>query len=41
LAARGDENIRGLDVAVNDAFLVRRIQPVSNLDGEIEQGIRP
>jgi hypothetical protein len=25
LAARGDENIRRLNVAVNDSFLVRRI----------------
>jgi hypothetical protein len=40
LAARGDENIRGLDVAVNDAFLVRRIQPVSNLDSQVQQRIR-
>ena len=36
LAARGDENVRWLDVAVNDALRVRRIQRIGNLDGEVE-----
>jgi hypothetical protein len=36
LAAGGDENVRGLDVAMNDPFLVRRVQRIGNLDGETE-----
>ena len=35
--ACGHEDVRWLDVAMNDPLLVRRIQPVGNLDGEIEQ----
>src|SRR5215470_20287652 len=31
------ENIRRLDVAVDDAFGVRRLQPFRNLDRQIEQ----
>jgi hypothetical protein len=37
LAAGSDENIRGLNAAVDDAFLMRRIQPVSNLNTQVEQ----
>ena len=36
MAARGDENIRGLDVAMDDAFGVRGIEGVGDLDGEFE-----
>ena len=32
-----DENVGGLDVAVDDAFGMRRIQRVGNLDAQIEQ----
>ncbi len=39
LAAGGDENIRGLDVAVNDAASMGRIKRIGNLRAEIEQGI--
>ena len=37
LAALGDENIRGLDIAVNDAFGVRGFERVGDLDAEIEK----
>ncbi len=37
--ARGDEQIRGLDVAVHDALGVRRIQRVCDLNAQIEQQI--
>jgi hypothetical protein len=37
LAACGNENVRRLDVAMDDAVGVRRIEPVGNLNGEIEQ----
>ena len=37
LAAIGDENVRRLDVTVNDALLVRRIQRIGNLYGQIQQ----
>src|ERR1700682_1802186 len=40
LAAIGDEDVRGFDVAVNDALPVRSLQSASNLDGEIEQLFR-
>ena len=40
VAALGDENVRGLDVAVDDAFGVRRIERIGNLDGQIEQQLR-
>ena len=40
LAAIRHEDIRRLDVAMDDALRVRRIQRVSDLDGEVEQGIR-
>ena len=35
--ALGDENVRGLDVAVDDAFGVRGVERIGNLDGEREQ----
>ena len=37
VAALGDENIGGLDVAVNDAFGVRGVERVGDFDGEREQ----
>ena len=36
VTALGDENVGGLDVAVNDAFGVRGVEPVGNLDGQLE-----
>jgi hypothetical protein len=39
LAARRDKNIRRLDVPMNDAFGVGRIQPVGNLNPELEQRV--
>ena len=35
VAALGDENIRRLDVAVDDALGVRGIERVGNFDGEV------
>ena len=37
VAAFGDENIRGLDVAVNDVFGVRGVERVGDFDGEREE----
>ena len=37
LAALRNKNVGGLNVAMNDAFLVRGIQAVGNLDGVIDQ----
>src|SRR5439155_689761 len=37
LAAFGNEDICWLDVAMNNAFLVRGFEPVRNLDGSIQQ----
>jgi hypothetical protein len=37
LAARRNKDIGGLDVAASDALRVRGIQPIGNLDGELEQ----
>ena len=37
MPALGDENIRGLDVAVNDVFGVRGVEGVGDFDGESEQ----
>ncbi len=36
-AARNDENVRGLDVAMNDALLVSGIEGVGNGNGQIQQ----
>ena len=38
VAARGDENVGGLDVAVDDAFGVGGVESVGDVDGEVEQG---
>jgi len=35
MAARGDEDVRWLDVAVHDAFRVRRVQGVGNLNRQV------
>src|SRR5215471_12708298 len=40
LTASRDKHIRGLDVAMDDAFRVRGFERVRNLDGQIEQRIR-
>ena len=37
LAPIGDENIRRFDIAVNDAFRVRRVERVGDVDGERQQ----
>jgi hypothetical protein len=37
LAACRHKDIGRLDVVVSDALRVRRIQPIGNLDGEIEE----
>ena len=36
----GDENVRRLDVAVDDAFGMRSIECIGNLDGERENQFR-
>jgi hypothetical protein len=36
VSAFGDKNIRGLDVAVNDALGVRGVERVGDFDGERE-----
>ena len=38
--ALGHKNIRRLDVAVNDALRVRRVQPIRNLNAQIEQRLQ-
>ena len=40
LAAGGDEDIRGLDIAMNDAARMGGIERIGDLRAEIEQGIR-
>ena len=40
LPARGDEDVRRLDVAMHHALGVRRIQRVRNLDGQIQQFVQ-
>jgi hypothetical protein len=37
--AAGDENIGRLDVPVDDALAVRRIEPLGNLHADVERGI--
>ena len=39
MAALGDEDIRGLDVAMDDALDVSGVERVGNVDGNIEQAI--
>ena len=39
LAARGHENVGGLEVAMNDAFLVRGIQRVGDLHTNLDDGL--
>jgi hypothetical protein len=39
LAARGHENVCGLDIAMNDAFLVCGIQRVGDLHTDLEDGL--
>ena len=36
VAARGDENICGLDVAMDDALRVRGVERVGNLNSQVE-----
>jgi hypothetical protein len=38
VSALGDEKVRGLDVAVNDSFGVRRVEGVRDFDAEVEEG---
>ena len=39
MAALGDENVGGLDVAMDDAFRVRGVERVGDFDGEREHGV--
>ena len=39
VAALGDENIGGLDVAVDDSFGVRGVESVGDFDGEIQENV--
>ena len=39
MAARGHKNVGGLDVAMDDPFRMRRVQRVSNLNGQAKQNI--
>ncbi len=39
LVAVGHKNVGGLDIAMNNAFRVRRFQRVRDLDGQLEQHI--
>ena len=36
LTARGDENVRRLDVAVDDPLAMRCVQPIGSLNGDVE-----
>jgi hypothetical protein len=35
----GDKNVSRLDVAMDDTFLVGRVQPIGDLDGNVQQFI--
>jgi hypothetical protein len=39
MAALGHENVRGLDVTVDDLFRVRRVQRFGNLNGDVEETV--
>ena len=39
VAAIGNEDIRRLDIAVNDAFRVRGIQRIGNLDRQVDSSV--
>ena len=39
MAALGDEDVCGLDVAVNNAFGVGRVEGVGDFDGQLEQSV--
>ncbi len=39
MAALGDEDVRGLDVAMNDAFGVSSIESVGDLNGECKKSV--
>ena len=39
MATRGDENIGGLDVAVNDAFGVRGVERIGDVDANFEEAL--
>ena len=40
MAARGDEDVRGLDVAMDDVAAVRGIEPIDDLNRKIERLFR-
>ena len=39
MSALGDENVGGLDVAMDDVFAVRGVESVGDFDGEAEQDV--
>ena len=39
MSALGDENVGGLDVAMDDVFAVRGVEGVGDFDGEAEQDV--
>ena len=39
VAACGDENVGRLNVAMNDTFAMRRLQPIRNFDGDIQKAL--
>ena len=40
MAALGDEEVGGFDVAMNDALSVSGIEPIGNLNGDIEEPVK-
>src|SRR5580698_6441183 len=40
MSAFGDEDVRGLDIAMDDAFGVGRVERVRNLDGKRQDRLR-